>query len=59
MAEMTLDRARGLALRESRKDYLLAVMAWDAGWGGSKAQALEAWKATVRARVDALMAGEA
>lgn len=48
-------RARNIALRETRKDYLLAVMEWEA-FGGTKKAALADWKAAVRARVAELLA---
>ena len=52
---MTERRARNIALRETRKDYLLAIMEWDA-FGGTKREALAAWMALVRARVAELLA---
>lgn len=55
MGAMTTERARRIALRETRKDYLLSLMAWDA-FGGTKRAALAGWKATVSARVAELMA---
>lgn len=50
-------KAKNIALRELRKDYLLAIMEWEA-FGGTKAAALAPWKELIKERVAELLAQE-